>query len=129
MGSINYSQAIRPDTGYIKKIIEASLLGDWAIRIEYECGEFDITDWREWGKTCFAITSAKPVIDALLDCYNKHPNSTIRINAEKFCPQTRLIYTAYNPQYLTTVIEPRTETPARQSPTLTVREQLPLIPN
>ena len=116
MGSINYSQAIRPDTAHLKKIIESSLLADWAIRIEYDCGESHATDWRIWDKTCFAITSAKPVLDALLDCYTRHPKSTIRINAERFCTQTRLLYTVYNPQYLTAETGLRTETATRQSP-------------
>ena len=111
MGSINYSQAIRPDTAHIKKIIETSLLADWAIRIEYECGESHVTDWRLWGEPCFAITSAKPVLDALLDCYTRHPRSTIRIHAEKFSPETRLLYTVYNPQYLPAEAQPRTRKP------------------
>lgn len=122
MGSINYSQAIRPDTAHIKKIIESSLLADWAIRIEYDCGESHATDWRIWDKTCFAITSAKPVLDALLDCYTRHPKSTIRINAERFCTQTRLLYTVYNPQYLNAETQLRTDTAARQSQKIGVRE-------
>jgi ribulose bisphosphate carboxylase small subunit len=122
VGSINYSQAIRPDRAYIKKIIESSLLADWAISIEYECGESHLSNWRVWGETCFAITSAKPVIDALLDCYAKNPRSTIRINAEKFCPKTRLLYTVYNPQYLNAETELTTETATRQSPNINARE-------
>ena len=100
MGSINHSQAIRPDTAYLKKIIESSLLADWAISIEYQTGGSEATSWQLWDKTYFAIRSAKPVIEALLDCYTKHPRSTIRICAEKFRPQTRMLYTVYNPQHL-----------------------------
>ena len=122
MGSINYSQAIRPDTAHIKKIIESSLLADWAIRIEYECGESHVNNWRVWNKPCFAITSAKPVIDALLDCYTKNPRSTIRIHAERFCTQTRLLYTVYNPQYLPAEAELTTETTTRRSPQINGRE-------
>lgn len=105
MGSINYSTAIRPDTAYIKRIIETSLLADWAIRVEYECHDTDGTDWRIWGKTCFAITSAKPILELLHACYTKHPRSTIRISAEKFRPQSRMLFTVYNPQYLPAVTQ------------------------
>jgi len=122
VGSINYSQAIRPDTAHIKKIIESSLLADWAIRIEYECGESHVADWRAWGEICFAIASAKPVLDALLDCYTSHPKSTIRIHAERFCTQTRLLYTVYDPQYLTAETGLRTETATRQPPEIGARK-------
>lgn len=116
MGSINYSQAIRPDTAYIKKIIENSLLCDWVIRIEYECGESEKNCWQLWDKAFFAIRSAEVVLTALMDCYKKHPDRIIRIHAEKFRPQTYILYTVYNPQYLAaeTNIEPRTST--RQYP-------------
>jgi len=109
VGSISYSRAIRPDTAYIKKIIESSLLCDWAIRVEYVCGETEATCWQVWDKAFFAIRSAEAVIAALMDCYQKHPNSTIRIHAEKFRPQSNVLYTVYNPQYLAaeTHVEPR----------------------
>lgn len=115
MGSINHSQAIRPDTAYLKKIIESSLLADWAIRIEYQSDESETTCWQLWDKACFAIRSAKPVLEALLACCAKHPKSTIRMSAEKFRPQTRLIYTVYNPQYLPAEIESNTQTSPGQS--------------
>lgn len=100
MGSVNYSQAIRPDTAYIKKIIENSLLADWAIRIEYHSGGVDTANWQLWNKAFFAIRSAEAVLESLLDCYTKHPRSSIRIHAEKFRPECRVLYTAYNPAYL-----------------------------
>lgn len=100
MGSVNYAQAIKPDTAYIKKIIENSLLADWAIRIEYHSSDTATPDWQLWGKTFFALRTAETVILALLDCYKKHPNCTIRLNAEKFRPQSQMLYTVYNPEYL-----------------------------
>lgn len=114
MGSLNYLQAIKPDIAYLRKIIESSLLADWAISIEYQSGESEATSWKLWCKAFFAIRSAKPVLEALLDCYIKHPDSTIRISAEKFRPQTRMLYTVYNPQYLPAETESRSQTSPRQ---------------
>jgi len=122
VGSINHFQAIRPDTAYLKKIIESSLLADWAIRIEYQAGQSDASCWQLWDKTYFAIRCAKPVLETLLDCYTKHPTSTIRICAEKYRPQTRILYTAYNPQHLPAETEANSTTCPGQSP----REHDPL---
>ena len=115
MGSINHSQAIRPDTAYLKKIIESSLLAEWAISIEYQSGESEAPCWQLWDKAYFAIRSAKPVLEALLDCYTKHPRSTIRLCAEKFRPQTRMLYTVFNPQYLPAETDSKPQTYSRQS--------------
>lgn len=108
MGSINYSQAIRPDTAYLKKIIESSLLADWAIRIEYQSSHSETSRWQLWGHTYFAVHSASPILDALLACFKKYPENAIRLHAEKFQPHTLLIYTVYNPQYLPAKIKPIT---------------------
>jgi len=104
VGSINHSQAIRPDTAYLRKIIESSLLADWAISIEYQSNEAGISGWQRWDKAFFAIRSAKPVLEAL-----------IRISAEKFRPHTRMIYTVYNPRYLPAETEAEAHTSTRQS--------------
>ena len=114
MGSINYANAIRPDTAYIKKIIENSLLCEWAIRIEYECSESGSTCWQCWDKAFFAIRSAEAVVKALMDCFSKYPYSAIRINAEKFRPQTSVLYTVYNPRYLAAETEIKTQAISRQ---------------
>lgn len=100
MGTINYLQAIKPDTGYIKKIIENSLLSDWAIRIEYLGHDSETADWQLWDKAFFAIRSASPVITALTACYEKHSRCAIRISAEKFRPQSRLLFSVYTPPIL-----------------------------
>lgn len=97
MGTINYLQAIKPDTAYINKIIENSLLSDWAIRIEFREVEAESARWQLWDITFFALRSAIPVLESLMKCYTKNPKCTIRINAEKFRPQSRLLYTVYNP--------------------------------
>jgi ribulose bisphosphate carboxylase small subunit len=110
VGTINYSQAIKPDTAYIKKIIENSLLSDWSICIEFLSRDAKTTDWQLWDKAFFALRSAKPVMTALLDCYEKNSSCAIRIVAEKFRPQTRLLYTVYSPHILPEerVLEPQT---------------------
>ena len=110
MGTINYLQAIKPDTGYIKKIIDNSLLSDWAIRIEYLGHDSETAGWQLWDKTFFAIRSASPVITSLAACYEKHSKCTIRIAAEKFRPQSRLVFSVYTPPILPdeTVNDPQT---------------------
>ena len=99
MGSVSYTQAIRPDTGKLRKLIENSLRFDWIIRIEYASGECDATGWQQWGKTFFAIRSAEAILIAVTDCYQNNTDCTIRINAEKIRPQTRMLYTIYQPRY------------------------------
>lgn len=120
MGTINYLQAIKPDTAYIKKIIENSLLSDWAIKIEYLEAGSESASWQLWEKTFFALRSAKPVLESLMNCYTKNPKSTIRINAEKFRPQSHLLYTVYNPSFAPVEAESkpqitRTRLPREQS--------------
>lgn len=112
MGTINYSQAIKPDTAYIKKIIENSLLSDWAIRIEYLDNDSETADWQLWDKAFYAIRSASPVMTALVTCYEKNSRCAIRIAAEKFRPQSRLLYTVYTPHILPyeAVVKPQTIT-------------------
>lgn len=101
MGSANYLQAIKPDIAKIRKLVENSLLSDWVIRVEYEAGEMETADWQQWDQAIFATRSAESVLSAISACYSKNPNSTIRINAEKIRPQTRMLYTVYNPGFFT----------------------------
>ncbi len=126
MGSINYFQAVRPDTAYLKKIIETSLLSDWAISIEYQTRESETTCWQLWDKTFFAIRSAEHVLTALLNCYTRHPKSTIRIYAEKFRPQSRILYTVYDPHFLPAESAVNLQTPASLSPRDHERPSTPL---
>ena len=100
MGTINYLQAIKPDTAYIKNIINSSLLFDWAIRIEYQVVRSGSAGWEQWDQGFFALRSANPVIESLMKCYAKNSRCVIRINAEKFRPQSRLLYTVYDPSYI-----------------------------
>jgi len=102
VGTINYLQAIKPDTAYIKKVINASLLFDWAISIEFQEPGTGSAGWKLWAKTFFALRSADAVMESLMKCYGKNPRCTIRINAEKFRPQSQLLYTVYDPRYVPT---------------------------
>jgi len=97
MGSISYFRATRPDTGHIRKLIENGLLFDWSITIEYVNNNTESAFWQQWNQSFFALQSAEPVIAALMDCYNKNPDHLIRLNAEKFRPQTRMVHMVYNP--------------------------------
>jgi len=125
VGSVNYSQAIRPDTAYIKKIIENGLLCDWAISIEYHTSGIETAGWQLWNKTFFAVRSAEAVLESLLDCHAKHPRRSIRINAEKYRPQCRVLYTAYNPEHLPgdTDLTLQTETSTFRGNTTTHRQR------
>jgi ribulose bisphosphate carboxylase small subunit len=100
VGTINHVHAIKLDTANIRNIIENSLLADWAIRIEYLEAEADSAHWQLWDEIFFALRTAKPVVESLVDCYTKNSNRTIRINAEKFRPQSRLLFTVCNPGYV-----------------------------
>jgi ribulose bisphosphate carboxylase small subunit len=100
VGTINYLEAIKPDTAYIKKIIHNSLLFDWAIRIEFQEVRAGTASWQLWDNTFFALRSAGPVIESLMKCYMQNPRCIIRIHAEKFRPQSQLLYTVYNPSFV-----------------------------
>jgi ribulose bisphosphate carboxylase small subunit len=119
VGTINYLQAIKPDTAYLKKIIENSLLSDWAIRIEFQEVESESANWLLWDNTFFALRSSIPVLESLMKCYTKNPKCTIRINAEKFRPQSHLLYTVYNPS----IAPAETERKPQVARTRLLREQ------
>lgn len=116
MGTINYLLAIKPDTAYIKKIIENSLLADWAIRIEYQDVESESASWQLWDNTFFALRSANPVLESLMNCYSKNQKCVIRINAEKFRPQSHLLYTVYNPSFVPSETESKRHSALTRSP-------------
>jgi len=90
------------------------LLADWAIRIEYQADNGQADSWQLWDEVIYAIHSAEPVLLALLDCHAKLPQSPIRINAEKFHPQSRMLYTAYNPHFLPVKSDAKPQTITRQ---------------
>ena len=96
MGTINRQLACKPDTAYLRKIIENSLLADWEIRIEYAGAQTGTTAWLCWDKV-FAIRSSDTVLQAIQDCYLANPEHVIRLNAQKFRPQTSMLYTVYTP--------------------------------
>lgn len=81
----------------IEQFIDRSLLGDWSIRIEHSVGDSSQEDavWLQWGTTLFAITSPKAVMEAIDDCHASNPSHDIRIHAEKFRPEMRMVYCVY----------------------------------
>ena len=97
MGSADYLQAIKPDMGKLRKLIENSLLADWIIRVEYSGTRASDDGWQQWDKAMFALKSADEVLAALKACYTHKPGCVIRINAEKVRPRTQMYYTAYRP--------------------------------
>lgn len=81
----------------IEQFIDRSLLGDWSIRIEHSIGDSERDDavWLQWGATLFALTSPRAVMEAIDNCHASHPSHDIRINAEKFSPEMRMVYCVY----------------------------------
>lgn len=81
----------------IEEFVDRSLLGDWSIRIEHAVGDSSQEDsvWLQWGTTLFAITSPKAVMEAIDDCHASNPSHDIRIHAEKFRPEMRMVYSVY----------------------------------
>lgn len=109
MGTINYLQAIKPDTACLKKIINSSLLFDWAIRIEYQVVKSGHASWKLWDNTFFALHTASPVIESLMKCYINNSRCIIRLNAERYRPQSQLLHTVYNPSFIPTETERKPE--------------------
>ncbi|WP_455200392.1 ribulose bisphosphate carboxylase small subunit [Kaarinaea lacus] len=82
----------------IENFIDQSLMGDWIIRIEYSGRNAQgQSDWLQWDSTFFAITSSDDVMEAIDSCYAYFPDREIRIHAEKVRPQTRMVYSVYQP--------------------------------
>jgi len=88
------------DTDRLKAVIEDSLLFDWIIRIECGCSRFESSCWQQWGEPFFAIRSADAVIDVLTECLARYPDRSIRLNAQKIQPDTKILYTVYKPSLL-----------------------------
>lgn len=75
----------------IAQLVDQSLLGDCAIRIEHS-GVEQNGAWVQWGQTLFAIKSAEQVMAVIDACHTSCPSHDIRISAEKFRPQMRMVY-------------------------------------
>ena len=109
MGSANKRHALKPDVAQLRKLIESSLLADWVIRIEYSDGKSATDPWQQWDQAVFAIRSADDVLAAIMDCYAKNMNCSIRMNAEKVRPQTRMLFTVCRHQPLPADVEVKPE--------------------
>jgi ribulose bisphosphate carboxylase small subunit len=80
----------------IENFIDQSLLGDWAIRVEYAKNNSQgQLSWFQWGSTMFAIKSPADVMEAIDNCHANYPAQEIRIHAEKFRPEMRMVYSIF----------------------------------
>lgn len=77
----------------IDQLVNDSLHSEWAIYIEYARKDVETyMNWCRWGKVHYAVKDAKNIIDAIGACYASYPDYLIRLYAEKFRPNTHLIY-------------------------------------
>lgn len=80
----------------IRRMIGDSLLDDWIIRIEYAtCGGRSGHCWQQWGEALFALRSPTPAMNAIQACRAAHPRRSVRLNARKVRPETRLVIWVY----------------------------------
>jgi ribulose bisphosphate carboxylase small subunit len=100
----NHAQAAflnLPAIPEIARLIEENLTHDWILRVEH-CNSDIIkprhAQWEQWGDSVFAITDPSPVIDYIVACRASHPDHSIRLNAEKLRPSSRLYYWVYTPE-------------------------------
>jgi ribulose bisphosphate carboxylase small subunit len=82
----------RADLTELRKLIDASFMHDWAIRVELCRQSEDQEGWVEWGNTRFAIKDVLPVIDELQACCDSNPDCCIRMVCEHFNPQYKFVY-------------------------------------
>lgn len=81
----------------IEQLVRRSLRGNWVIRIEYaDTGSH--ANWQTWGKPLFAVRDSATITDAILACRAGFPARAIRLNAQRFHPDTRLLYWVQRPQ-------------------------------
>ena len=81
----------------VEQLVRRSLRGNWVIRVEY-ADTTQPADWQTWGKPLFAVRNSAALVDAILACRASHPMRAIRLNAERFHPDTRLIYWIHQAQ-------------------------------
>lgn len=75
------------------QIIDAQLRDGWVIRIEYtEEVTYLNTRWKQWGKPFFKVKVPDEVIDNIFACHINNQICSIRLQAEKFKPASRLYY-------------------------------------
>lgn len=80
----------------IESFINQCLLGDWVIRIEHRGYEQQPhMGWQQWENSFFAIDNARSVVKSINACHEAFPFHSIRIYAEKFMPEMRMVYCIY----------------------------------
>jgi len=77
----------------IAQIIDTQLKNDWIIRIEYTDEiEYLNTSWQQWGKAFFKIKATAEVMDNIFECHINNQLCSIRLQAEKIYPASKLYY-------------------------------------
>jgi ribulose bisphosphate carboxylase small subunit len=87
------SRAEKYNFSKIRNLVEAGLMHDWAIRIEYasKTPQNEI-EWLQWDKTLFAIREPDQVLEKLKECCSNHPDCSMKLVCEHFSPESRLVY-------------------------------------
>lgn len=82
----------------LEHLIRECLHTEWAIYIEYaEAHPQPYTNWKRWGEIFFAIKKSTQVLDSINACRSCFPGAYIRLYAEKFRPNTKLVYWVQSP--------------------------------
>ena len=77
----------------IAEIIDTQLKNDWILRVEYTDEiEYLNTSWQQWGKAFFKIKEPDEVMDNILECHINNQLCSIRLQAEKIYPASKLFY-------------------------------------
>lgn len=87
-----------PTVAEVKRLVESSLTHDWILRIEHIGPGSARAKWQQWGDSLFAVTDAASVVDGIVACRSSYPQHSIRLNAEKVSPRTRMVYPVYRPE-------------------------------
>lgn len=89
-----------PRAEEVEGIIDKNLMRDWVIRIEHtDSIVLYNTYWQQWGETRYAIKSTTNLMGDIYDCRARFPEHSIRLSAERVCPQTRLFFSVYQSEH------------------------------
>ena len=87
-----------PDLDEVRTLICGSLCPDWVVRIEHRPSGADADGlWRSWGRPGFARRDPDPLLDDIHACHTTHPKHEIRLCAERWRPESRLLYSIFQP--------------------------------
>ncbi len=88
-----------PKAAEIKNLITENLMYDWVLRIEHS-DNVDLyqTQWKQWGQTRYAVKNSDGLMQDIYACRARFSKNSIRLSAEKICPQTKITFFVYRPQ-------------------------------